>query len=152
MENLPDSAGAQVPKRVLFLCTHNSARSQIAEALLRSLSNGTVEAFSAGSSPTPQLHPLAQRCMEEQGIDTSQARPKHFKQFAEQHFNAVIMVCDQAKEVCPTFPDNPEVVYWSIPDPVSVQGTEAEQLQAFRQITIQLTTRIRLLLALLQRE
>jgi protein-tyrosine-phosphatase len=123
----------------------------MAEALLRSLSQGTVEAFSAGSSPAPQVHPLARRCMEAQGFDISRAVPKHFDEFAGQHFNAVVTVCDRVKEVCPTFPDNPEVAHWSIPDPASVQGTEAEQLQAFQQVSLQLTTRIRLLLALLQR-
>ena len=139
------------PMQVLFLCTHNSARSQMAEVLLRHLSNGTVEGFSAGSEPAPQIHPLTERCMEKQGFDMSKARPKHFDQFAGQHFDAVITVCDKAKEVCPTFPDNPEVQHWSIPDPTSVQGTEDERLQVFRQVSLQLTTRIRLLLALLQR-
>ncbi len=146
------SSTEERPMRVLFLCTHNSARSQMAEALLRSLSKGTVEAFSAGSEPALQVHPLARRCMEKMDFDMSKAVPKHFDQFAGQHFNAVVTVCDKVKEVCPTFPDNPEVLDWSIPDPVSVQGTEAEQLEAFKQVALQLTTRIQLLLALLQRK
>lgn len=142
----------QAPLRVLFLCTENSARSQMAEALLRHLSHGTVEAFSAGSQPAEQLHPLARRCMEAIGIDMSRAVPKHFKLFRGQHFDAIITVCDRVLETCPTFPDDPERIHWSFLDPATVQGSEAERLHAFEQTSLQLTTRIRFLLTLLERK
>ncbi|GAC1364738.1 MAG: ArsR family transcriptional regulator [Ktedonobacteraceae bacterium] len=135
--------------RVLFLCTENSARSQMAEALLRHMSEATVEAYSAGSQAAEQIHPLARRVMEQRGIDMSQAVPRHFRMFEGQHFDAIVTVCDRVVESCPTFPDDPEQVHWSFLDPASVQGTEAEQLHAFEQTAQQLTTRIRFLLPLL---
>ncbi len=140
------------PLRVLFLCTENSARSQMAEALLRHLSHGTVQAFSAGSRPAEELHPLARRCMERLGIDMSRAVPKHFEVFRDQRFDAIITVCDRVLETCPTFPDDPERIHWSFLDPATVQGSEAEQLRAFEQTSLQLTTRIRFLLILLERK
>ena len=147
------SVGICSPRlRVLFLCTENSARSQMAEALLRHLSQGTVEAFSAGSQPAEGLHPLARRCMERLGIDMSRAVPKHFEVFRGQRFDVIITVCDRVLETCPTFPDDPERIHWSFLDPATVQGSEAEQLRAFEQISLQLTTRIRFLLTLLQRK
>jgi protein-tyrosine-phosphatase len=138
--------------RVLFLCTENSARSQMAEALLRHLSHGSVEAYSAGSHPAEHIHPLARRVMEHLGIDMSQAIPKHFEVFQGQSFDAIVTVCDRVVESCPTFPNDPERVHWSFLDPAMVQGTEAEQLQAFEQTSLQLTTRLRLLLTLLERK
>jgi protein-tyrosine-phosphatase len=138
--------------RVLFLCTENSARSQMAEALLRHLSHETVEAYSAGSQPASQVHPLARRVMEQMGIDMSQAIPKHFQVFDGQSFDAVVTVCDRVVESCPTFPDDPERVHWSFLDPASVQGTENEQLRAFEQTSLQLATRLRLFLILLARK
>jgi protein-tyrosine-phosphatase len=147
-----DLRSNQTPLRVLFLCTENSARSQMAEALLRHLSYGTVEAFSAGSQPSAELHPLARRCMERLGIDMSRAVPKHFEVFRGQRFDAIITVCDRVLETCPTFPDDPERIHWSFLDPATVQGSEAEQLHAFEQVSLQLTTRIRFLLILLERK
>ncbi len=142
----------QSPLRVLFLCTENSARSQMAEALLRHLSHGTVEAFSAGSQPAEELHPLARRCMERLGIDMNRAVPKHFEVYLGQRFDVIITVCDRVLETCPTFPDDPERIHWSFLDPATVQGSEAEQLRAFEQISLHLTTRIRFLLTILQRK
>ena len=147
-----DDMRVSVPRRVLFLCTENSARSQMAEALLRHLSRGTVEAFSAGSIPAPQIHPLARRCMEKRGIDMSQAVPKHFETFVGQRFDVIVTVCDRVMESCPTFPGDPERIHWSFLDPATVQGTEAEQLRAFEQTALQLTTRLRLLLTILERK
>jgi protein-tyrosine-phosphatase len=144
--------GKQERFRVLFLCTENSARSQMAEALLRHLSQGTVEAYSAGSVPAPQIHPLARRCMEAVGIDMSGAVPKHFEVFRGQQFDAIVTVCDRVRETCPTFPDDPERIHWSFLDPATVQGSEAEQLRAFEQTALQLTTRLRFLLILLERK
>lgn len=147
-----DESQMQVPLRVLFLCTENSARSQMAEALLRHLSHGMVEAFSAGSRPAEHIHPLARRCMEEQGIDMSHAVPKHFEMFLGQQFDAIVTVCDRVMESCPTWPSDPERVHWSFLDPATVPGTEAERLRAFEQTSLQLITRLRLLLTLLARK
>lgn len=147
-----EGTSTQPPLRVLFLCTENSARSQMAEALLRHLSCGTVEAFSAGSQPAAQIHPLARRCMEEVGIDMSHAVPKHLESFLGQRFDRIVTVCDRVMESCPTFPGDPARVHWSFLDPASVQGTEAERLWAFQQISLQLTSRLRLLLTLLDVE
>lgn len=151
-EPVPMQAIPSPRVRVLFLCTENSARSQMAEALLRQVSRGNVEAYSAGSQPASQIHPLARRVMEQVGIDMREAVPKHFRVFEGQHFDAIITVCDRVVESCPTFPDDPEQIHWSFLDPASVQGTEAEQLHAFEQTSQQLTTRIRLVLPLLERK
>ncbi len=140
------------PLRVLFLCTENSARSQLAEALLRQISHGIIEVCSAGSHPAEQVHPLAIQVMERTGIDTRQAHPKHFDEFRGQHFDAVVTVCDRVREVCPIFPDDPERIHWSFPDPALVKGSEEEQYHAFEQTSLQLVTRLRLLITLLERE
>jgi protein-tyrosine-phosphatase len=138
--------------RVLFLCTENSARSQMAEALLRHLSHGTIEAFSAGSAPAKQIHPLATRVMKCTGIEMGQAHPKHVDEFQGQHFDAIVTVCDRVREVCPVFPDDPERIHWSFPDPALVVGSEEEQYHAFEHISLQLATRLRVLIILLERE
>jgi protein-tyrosine-phosphatase len=138
-------------KRVLFLCTENSARSQIAEALLRHLSNGSVEALSAGSHPST-VHPYALQVLRRLGVDTSALRSKHFDEFLGQHFDRIITLCDRIVEVCPSFPDDPERIHWSFPNPATVQGTEEEKYRAFEQTGLQLTTRIRLLLITMERE
>ena len=111
------------PCRVLFLCTGNSARSQMAEGLLHSLSHGTVEAHSAGSHPKP-LHPQAVRVMRRRGIDLRGWRAKHLQEFATQRFDLVITLCDRIREVCPEFPDNPRAIHWSMADP-SLEGAAA---------------------------
>ena len=141
----------QKSKRVLFLCTENSARSQMAEALLRHLSSGRVEALSAGSNPA-SIHPYALQVLTRLGVETSSLRSKHMDEFRGQRFDRIITLCDRIVEVCPSFPNDPERIHWSFPNPATVQGTEAEQYRAFEQIGLQLTTRIRLLLTLLESE
>ena len=138
-----------VPLSVLFLCTHNSARSQMAEFLLRQLSHGTIEAFSAGSHPAEHIHPLAARVMEESGIDMSQAVPKHFDVLGKRQVDAIVTVCDHVREVCPTFPNDPERIHWSFSDPAEAEGSEEEQYQVFEHTRLALATRIRLLLSFL---
>jgi protein-tyrosine-phosphatase/DNA-binding transcriptional ArsR family regulator len=138
------------PLRVLFLCTENSARSQMAEALLREFSHGGIEIMSAGSLPTRQVHPLALRVMQEAGVDMRGAVPKSLDRFRQEHFAAVITVCDRAREVCPTFPGHPDLIHWSLPDPVLVQGSEEIQYQAFKQTAEQLRVRLQFLLPLLK--
>lgn len=134
------------PLRVLFLCTHNSARSQLAEAILRYMGGDQVEVFSAGSQPSA-LHPMARELLNEWGIDTSQHVAKPMSQFAGQSFDYVITVCDRIRDSCPTFPGDPERIHWSFPDPSSVEA-EGERWQAFLKLQRELCTRIRLLLSM----
>lgn len=132
------------PFRVLFLCTHNSARSQLAEGILRANGGGLITVFSAGSRPGG-VHPLAIRAAEALNLDISQQQSKHMDQFAGQTFDYVITVCDQVREVCPIFPDEPQQIHWSFPDPAAVIGSEDEQLAAFVQTAQVLSTRIHFL-------
>jgi arsenate reductase len=127
--------------RVLFLCTHNSARSQIAEALLRHHGGEDVEVYSAGTEPS-QVHPLAIRAMAESGIDIADADSKHLNQFIGQDFSYVITVCDRANESCPVFPGDPKRIHWSFEDPSAATGTEEERLQKFREIRNLLNMRL----------
>src|SRR3954466_14352840 len=116
--------------RVLFVCTGNSARSQIAEALCEQLSGGRVTAASAGSQPKP-LHPNAVRVMRERGIDISRARSKSLTEFSDGRFDCVVTLCDRVREICPEFPSVPEAIHWSIPDPAREPGSDDETLSAF---------------------
>jgi ArsR family transcriptional regulator, arsenate/arsenite/antimonite-responsive transcriptional repressor / arsenate reductase (thioredoxin) len=134
--------------RVLFLCTGNSARSQIAEALCEQLSGGLVSAASAGSHPKP-LHPNAVRVMRERGIDLSGRRSKHLGEFTAQRFDYVISLCDRVREVCPEFPGGPELSHWSIPDPAREPGSDDETLPAFERTADELAARIPFLLELI---
>ena len=127
--------------RVLFLCTGNSARSQIAEAFAERLSGGAVSAASAGSHPKP-LHPNAVRVMRARGIDLAGRRSKHLGEFAAQRFDHVISLCDRVREVCPEFPGAPRLIHWSIPDPAREPGSDEETLPAFERTATELCTRI----------
>ena len=140
------------PIRILFLCTHNSARSQMAEGLLRQIAGDKVEveAFSAGSEPT-SIHPLAIKVMAEIGIDLTKQWSKHFNEFIGQHFDYVVTVCDRVREVCPVFPGDPEQIHWSFPDPVTVEGSLENQKKAFADTANQLTIRIKYLLLMIER-
>ena len=129
------------PIRVLFLCTGNSARSQMAEALCEHLSGGAVSAVSAGSRPKP-LHPNAVRVMRERGVDISGRRSKHLSEFARQRFDCVVSLCDRVREVCPEFPGEPELIHWSIPDPAREPGGDVETLPAFEHTAGELCARI----------
>lgn len=148
----PDSPGStghsRRRSRVLFLCTGNSARSQIAEALLERLSAGTVEAASAGSQPKP-LHRNAVRVMRKQGIDISGRRAKHLSEFLSQRFDFVITLCDRVREICPEFPAHPDLVHWSIPDPALEGPTDRANYPAFQRIASELETRIGFLLSVI---
>jgi arsenate reductase (thioredoxin) len=128
--------------RVLILCTGNSARSQIAEGLLRHLGSGQYEIFSAGTRPVG-VNPLAIEVMRESGIDISAQRSKSVAEFAGQTFATIITVCDSAAEHCPVFPGAPERLHWSTPDPVAVSGTREEKMAAFRKVRDALEQRIR---------
>ena len=144
LARLPRARSAHA--RVLFLCTGNSARSQIAEALLEQLSGGAVDAASAGSHPKP-LHPNAVRVMRERGMDLAERRSKHLSEFAHERFDYVISLCDRVREVCPEFPGAPEVIHWSIPDPAREPGSDDETLPAFERTAAELATRINFFIA-----
>jgi arsenate reductase len=121
---------APVP-RVLILCTHNSARSQMGEALLRHVAGESIQVVSAGIQPG-SVHPLAIEALREMEVDASGLRSKSVDEFRGMEFNAVITVCDQAREACPGFPGRAVRVHYSIPDPAAVEGTPEERLEAFR--------------------
>ena len=127
--------------RVLILCTGNSARSQMAEGLLRHDAGDVYEVFSAGTKPT-RVRPEAISVMREVGIDISGHRSKSVDEFAGQDFDYVITVCDNAKESCPIFPTKTKRIHWSIEDPAAVQGSEEERLTAFRRIRDDLRARL----------
>ena len=138
------------PFRVLFLCTHNSARSQLAEGILRVNGGDLVDVFSAGSEPD-EIHPLAVRAAAAFKIDISGQLSKHMALFASQPFDYVITVCDKVREVCPVFPDDLKQIHWSIPDPAEAMGSEEQQFQSFVQTAQELSTRIRYLLLVMER-
>jgi ArsR family transcriptional regulator, arsenate/arsenite/antimonite-responsive transcriptional repressor / arsenate reductase (thioredoxin) len=135
--------------RVLFLCTGNSARSQIAEALVEKLTGGTVEARSAGSHPKP-LHPNAVRVMHERGIELAGRRSKHLSEFSEERFDHVVSLCDRVREVCPDFPGQPDLIHWSVPDPAREGETDEESYFAFERTADELASRIWFLLELVR--
>jgi ArsR family transcriptional regulator, arsenate/arsenite/antimonite-responsive transcriptional repressor / arsenate reductase (thioredoxin) len=134
--------------RVLFLCTGNSARSQIAEALTEHLGGGVIEAQSAGSHPKP-LHPNAVRALRERGIDIAGRRSKHLDEFSSRRFDYVVSLCDRVREVCPEFPGHPDLIHWSIPDPGREPGGDSQTYPAFERIVEELSRRIAFLLELI---
>ena len=139
------------PVRVLFLCTGNSARSPVAEAMLQRAGGAAVDVCSAGSNPKP-VHPNAVRVLRERGIDIRDRRPRHVREFAGRRFDRVISLCDRVREVCPDFPGAPRVAHWSIADPAA-EGTEDEQsYPAFARMADELSTRIEFLLSTIQHE
>jgi ArsR family transcriptional regulator, arsenate/arsenite/antimonite-responsive transcriptional repressor / arsenate reductase (thioredoxin) len=148
-EAQPTPAADLRPVRVLFLCTHNSARSQMAEAILRHLGGDAVVAFSAGTAPG-DIHPLARQTMRARGIAMDGQRSKHLDEYAERKFDYVVTVCDLARETCPIFPGSPEQIHWSLPDPAAVAERKA-RLRAFERTATELTTRINHLLQLINR-
>jgi len=137
----PALPAGPVAIQVLFLCTGNSARSQMAEALLRQSAGDAVAAFSAGSHPK-EVHPHAVAAMAERGIDLTEARAKRLDEFAGHRFDFVITLCDRVREVCPEFPGRPEPIHWSIPDPARA----ADGYPAFQRIAAELAGRIGYLL------
>ncbi|MCM8789554.1 MAG: arsenate reductase ArsC [Candidatus Omnitrophica bacterium] len=120
-------------KKVLFLCTGNSARSQMAEGFLRNMGEDKFEVFSAGLKPT-DVNPLAIKVMAEIGVDISQHRSKSAMEFIGQKFDYVITVCDNAKQTCPVFPGKYKEIHWGLEDPAAAQGNEEERLAVFRRV------------------
>ena len=136
------------PFRVLFLCTGNSARSQIAEALLQRKGRGDFEAGSAGSHPAPQVHPRTLDVLRQHGVDWTGRTPKGMDEVPGQRWDFVITVCDRARESCPTFPGQPIYAHWGMPDPAAVVESPAAQERAFQETLVYLSRRLDLFLAL----
>lgn len=129
-------------QRVLILCTGNSARSQMAEGLLRHDAGDRFDVFSAGTKPTEvRLEAIA--AMREVGIDISGHRSKSVDEFAHQHFDYVVTVCDNAKASCPVFPAGTKQIHWGFDDPAAVEGSQEQRLAAFRRVRGQLRARLR---------
>jgi ArsR family transcriptional regulator, arsenate/arsenite/antimonite-responsive transcriptional repressor / arsenate reductase (thioredoxin) len=145
----PAQSPAHSPVRVLFLCTGNSARSQMAQAILERQGGSRIEAASAGSHPK-ELHPNAVRVMRDRGMDISGARSKHLNEFVEQRFDYVISLCDRVREVCPEFPGPPAMVHWSMPDPAAEAAADQDSYPAFVRAADELNTRIQFLLYLIE--
>ena len=127
--------------RVLFLCTHNSARSQMAESLLRHLAGDRFEAHSAGTEAT-HVRPLAIRAMDEIGVDITGQESKTLERYLEQPIDYVVTVCDAANEACPFFPGAKNRLHWSFEDPSRAEGTEEERLEVFRKVRDEIRERI----------
>ncbi|MEO0156184.1 MAG: arsenate reductase ArsC [candidate division WOR-3 bacterium] len=127
--------------KVLFLCYHNSARSQMAEGLLRELGGDKFDVYSAGIEPT-KVHPLAIKVMQEIGIDISNQKSKSAVDFLSEHFGYIITVCDDAKEKCPVFPGIAMRLHWPFEDPALASGSEEKKLLVFRKVRDQIREKI----------
>ena len=139
---------APAPLRLLFICTGNSARSQMAEALLNAKAKGRFHAESAGSRPAARVNPLAVETLARVGIDWSGHAPRGMDGLERQPWDFVITVCDNARETCPVFPGQPVLAHWGMDDPAAVEGTDEVMRRAFEHARLLLTRRIELLLAL----
>jgi arsenate reductase len=139
------------PIRVLFVCTGNSARSVMAEALLRRHGGDRFEVHSAGTEPRG-INPLTVRILEESGIDASWARSRSVAEYLGQPFDYVITVCDQARQACPVFPGVHESLHWGYEDPADATGTDDERMVVFRRVFTQLGERIQQFVALTERQ
>ena len=135
-------------RRVIILCTGNSCRSQMAEALWRSLAGDSWEVASAGTRPAEHVHPLAIAAMAERGIDISAERPKSVSAFADQAFDFVLTVCGNADQACPTFASARERLHWPFDDPPAAPGTDADRLAVCRRVRDEIDARIRAFLGL----
>jgi thioredoxin type arsenate reductase len=136
--------------RVLFLCTGNSARSVIAEALLKSIGGGDFEVYSAGTHPKG-INPFTVRVLQQAGLDPSEFHSKSMNEYVDQKFDYVITVCDNAAEECPIFPGDPERIHWSFTDPAAVEGTDLIRLTAFQQTLREMRQRLEAFLPVARR-
>jgi len=132
---------SSVKTRVLFLCTGNSCRSQMAEGFLRHMAGDKFEAFSAGVAPI-QVNPLSIKAMEEIGVDISRQKSKPVIEFRGQSFDYVITVCDKARQACPVFPGRQERIHWDLPDPAEAKGGEKQKFEAFRKVRNQIREKV----------
>ena len=145
-----ESPVSDQPIRVLFVCTGNSARSQIAEALLRQYGGDDFAAFSAGTEPKG-VNPYTIRVLSEVGIDWSAARAKSVREYLGEPFDYVITVCDRARQTCPVFPGDHNSLHWGLDDPAEVVGSDAERLAAFRRTQLEVSVRLRPFIELARR-
>jgi arsenate reductase (thioredoxin) len=144
-------SGAQRrPLRVLFVCTGNSARSIMAETLLRHHGGADFEAFSAGTEPKG-VNPLTVRVLADAGLDIGDARSKSVDEFLGQSFDYVITVCDQARQACPVFPGSHQSLHWGYEDPAAAEGSDEERLRVFRSVFTQIDTRVTQFVAVARR-
>ena len=139
------------PIRVIFVCGGNSARSQMAEAILRREGGGDFEVYSAGVWPKDDVHPMTIQVLKEIGIDISDARSKPVTDFLDQRFDYVVTVCDRARESCPVFPGAEESMHWGLDDPAEATGTEAQRLAVFRGVMTEIAVRMRTFIELARR-
>ena len=140
----------ETPIRVLFVCTGNSARSVMAEALLRHHGAAAFEVHSAGTEPKG-INPLTLRTLTDAGIDASWAHSKSVTEFLDQRFDYVVTVCDQARQSCPLFPGVHETLHWGYEDPAAAEGSDEERMAVFRRVFIGLSGRINQFIPLAQR-
>ncbi len=136
------TADRPTPIRVLFVCTGNSARSQLAEALTRDIGGADFEVFSAGTEPKG-VNPYTVRVLAEIGIDWSDARSKSVSEYLGRPFDYVVTVCDRARQVCPVFPGPHNTLHWGLEDPAEAEGTDDEKLDAFRRTRMEVAMRVR---------
>jgi protein-tyrosine-phosphatase len=136
------------PLRVLFLCTGNSARSQIAETILKPMGRGRFVAESAGAQPAARVNPLAIEALNRHGYFWTGHSPRGLAGLEEQNWDFVITVCDRAKEACPIFPGQPVVAHWGMPDPAAVEGTDEERQRAFNDALLLIRRRLDLFVSL----
>ena len=135
--------------RVLFLCTGNAARSQMAETILREMSKAQIEVCSAGSHPRHEIHPMAREAIQKLfRIDMAGQRPKSVEAFVGERFDYVITVCDRAADQCPVFPDDPERIHWGFEDPAAAAGTPEDRQRVFNRVSNEIAARIRIWMAL----
>ena len=143
--------GRKTPIRVIFVCGGNSARSQMAEAILRREGGRDFEVSSAGVWPKDDVHPMTIQVLGEIGIDISDARSKPVTEFLDQRFDYVVTVCDRARESCPVFPGAEESMHWGLDDPAEATGSEAERLAVFRRVMTEIAVRMRTFIELAPR-
>jgi arsenate reductase len=137
------------PFKILFLCTGNSARSILAEYLIRRIGQGRFESFSAGTDPTGRVNPYATRVLHDlYRVDASEARSKSTQEYQETNFDFVVTVCDNARETCPIWPGQPIVAHWGVPDPALATGTDEQIFREFKQAALHLQRRIELFCSL----
>jgi arsenate reductase (thioredoxin) len=137
------------PFKILFLCTGNSARSILAEYIIKRAGRGRFESYSAGSNPKGAIHPMALKVLHElYRMDVTDARSKSWNEFNEIEFDFVITLCDSAKESCPIWPGQPIIAHWGSPDPAAFEGAEEEKHRVFTQVALQIQRRLDLLCSL----
>lgn len=134
--------------RILFLCSKNSARSQMAEAIVNRKADDRFYAYSAGSHPADVIHPMAYKVLTNTGFDITGQRPKAMGDYRDMDFDFIITLCDSMKETCPVFPGHPIYAHWGMPDPAEFQGADEEKLRFFKKTLLEITQRINLFLNL----